>query len=81
MFRQYTSQELRHPPFNGIRVAVDEGADTEDGSVQLPKRYVVCWRFPILGKLHVLDQAYEPILEADVSGKYERRADSAPSMQ
>lgn len=48
MFCQDICQQLGHPFFDGVRVAVDERADAEDRSMPLPNRDVVAciltWR-------------------------------------
>ena len=61
MFREDIGQQLRHPPFYGVRVAVDERAHAEDGGVQLANRRIVRRRLPVLGKLAILDEANKAV--------------------
>lgn len=46
VFSENVREQLRHPSLDGVRVALDEGADTKDGSVTLAQRAGVVWGLP-----------------------------------
>ena len=73
MFRENVRQQLRHPPLNGVRVAVDECAHAKDGGVQLANRRVVGRGLPVVGKLAVLDEPNESVLEGIRIGEHAQR--------
>ena len=61
VFCENTREELGHPAFDGVRVAFDEGTDTEDGGVPLPQGVSVMRRLAF-GEHAVLCESDETFL-------------------
>ncbi len=57
-------KQLGHPSLYGVRVALDEGANTKDSSVTLAQRAGVVWGLPCW-ECAVLRKADEPVLCED----------------
>jgi len=43
MLRKYIREQLRHPTLHGIRVAINKGTNSKNGSMALANSGVVDW--------------------------------------
>jgi hypothetical protein len=64
---QHIRKQLRHPPLHGVRIAVHQCADTQNGGVPLPDGFVVIG-IVALGYMIAPCKANKAVLEmSDVS--------------
>lgn len=62
MLRQDVRQKLGHPPFDGVRVTVDQRHDAEDGGVALTDGGGVDGRLAVGREVGAFEEAEETFL-------------------
>ena len=83
MFREDVGQQIWHPSFDGIRVAVDQGANSKDRRMKLANSCTIDRRLAVRRELAIFDQSDEPILYASQygeQGQAERRIPTRNAM-
>ena len=76
VLREDVRQQLGHPPLDGVRVALDERADTKNGGMELTHGSIVRRGFLILRKFTDLDEADEAILQGEDTPAWRQTQDT-----
>ncbi len=72
VFREDVGQQIWHPAFDGIRVALDQSADPKNCRMELTDSSAVRGRLPVCRELAILDQPNKSILCETLSVRRKR---------
>ena len=76
MFCEDVRQQLWHPALDGVRVALDERADTKNGGMELAHGSIIRRRLLVLRKFTDLDEADEAIFQGEDTPAWRQTQDA-----